>query len=1072
MKKTSNLKQSANLVVKFTLTTLLLLQSVFCSAKQITKEQSLNIAKQFYSEQRTSKVFKLRSATIPEFKLDYISTDKPQPLNGRALVPSVTDSLGYYYVYNIGDKQGFIIVSGDDRTKPILGYSDEGAFSTENIPEHVKAFMVNYKNQIKNVIQNNTTIELHKVMKAVIPNDSAVEPLIKTKWGQESPYNSKIPIKAYTGCGATALAQVMNYFKWPATGTSTKSYTYNSCVFSANFGTTEYKWTNMKDDYTINDDVTTIYSEAVATLMYHCGVALNMQFSSDGSNCVTTAIAPALINYFGYDKNVQLIYSSSFTSKQWKYKIKSEINAKRPVLVFGNDGSAVGHEYIADGYDKYNFIHINWGWDGDYNGYFETDPLDASIYFTPGSLIVGIQKPVSTTQISLIYQGFNFNANITLPKSLLINKTITISESKNRNFMGIIGLAFYRNENLYSIIDSSTSTITSSALFSKNYTFSIPDTLSTGTYRLVPVFKLISDTAWTEIKYKNMSSTTDTRVNENIEFVVSNSGFNIYQNSKTLNCRKGDFSKNFSFDDFNYIQRLNVSGQIDQFDLLYMASAKSITNINLENSNILTTKIDSTEIAYGNKPNSFKEFYENLYSIAKRLHDHFWHGDNYFEGSSLWDDFGNGIYYSNVKGLYYDKNKQIYFTIEKPMDTDPTKTQINVQIVGSQDEATGPGGEPYGVPIQKTKSSSVIGSIYIGGKGLMADVFSGSSIESITLPNNLKYVAPMAFTNCPNLKTISLPDSVCLIGDSLFYNCPKLTSIKFPKKIKSIYRQALSSLPNLTSVILPDSVTSLEIAQCVGTVKTITIPSTAIAIKNYAFSGCSSLTSIKIPESVTSIGVYAFSHCTGLTSIKIPESVSSIGDNTFEYCSGLTSVTIPNSVTSIGNCAFYYCNCLTSINVPSSVTAIGNYAFYHCSGLKSIYTNSIVPIDLSAKYYVFDAINKTTCTLYVPNGSKTLYQAASQWSDFTNIVELDALAVSNPKNTENKIYYNHATGSVQIDGLDKPVYVSIYDITGKLHYYGLVSGGKALQVGVLSKGIYFVKMIINNNTVSQKIMVY
>ena len=122
---------------RFLITLLLLLQAVFCMAKQVTKEESLNIAQQFYQEQRTSKVFKVKSGAMPEFKLDYISTDVPKTLNGRSLAPAASDTVAYYYVYNIVDNQGFIIVSGDDRTTPILGYSDEGKFTYNNIPEQI-----------------------------------------------------------------------------------------------------------------------------------------------------------------------------------------------------------------------------------------------------------------------------------------------------------------------------------------------------------------------------------------------------------------------------------------------------------------------------------------------------------------------------------------------------------------------------------------------------------------------------------------------------------------------------------------------------------------------------------------------------------------------------------------------------------------------------------------------------------------------------------------------------------------------------------------------------------------------
>ena len=160
---------------------------------------------------------------------------------------------------------------------------------------------------------------------------------------------------------------------------------------------------------------------------------------------------------------------------------------------------------------------------------------------------------------------------------------------------------------------------------------------------------------------------------------------------------------------------------------------------------------------------------------------------------------------------------------------------------------------------------------------------------------------------------------------------------------------------------------------------------------DYAFYGCSGLTSLTIPSSVTSIGSEAFSGCSGLTSLTIPSSVTSIGESAFWDCSGLTSLTIPSSVTSIGNYAFYDCSSLTSLTIPSSVTSIGNYAFEGCSGLTSIYVYLEKTPKLGTD--IFSGCDAKNCTVYVPKGTGNAYFRSAEFGYFYNIVEFDATGI-------------------------------------------------------------------------------
>ena len=293
------------------------------------------------------------------------------------------------------------------------------------------------------------------------------------------------------------------------------------------------------------------------------------------------------------------------------------------------------------------------------------------------------------------------------------------------------------------------------------------------------------------------------------------------------------------------------------------------------------------------------------------------------------------------------------------------------------------------------------------------------SLKSVVIPSSVTSIEHGAFSNCRGLTSITIPNSVTSIGDCAFMECSGLTSITIPNSVTSIGRYAFketnwynnqpdglvyaglvlykykgtmpantniivkdgtkevtdyafSGCSGLTSITIPNSVTSIgygAFKDCSG-LTSITIPNSVTSIDG-AFSGCSGLTSITIPNSVTSIDG-AFSACSGLTSITIPNSVTSIKGGAFADCSGLSSVTIPNSVTSIGNGAFYGCSGLTSITIPNSVTSIGDHAFYGCSGLTSItIPNSVTNIES----YAFDGCSGLT-SITIPNSVTSIGDGA------------------------------------------------------------------------------------------------
>ena len=310
----------------------------------------------------------------------------------------------YYYVFNNGSdgKGGFVIIGGDETARTILGYSDNGTFDYATAPENLKWWLSQYEQQISAAIKNGGTTAAAKGSMGLTAIAKAdIEPLVKTTWDQVAPYNTAIPwvfagtpdyttVNAIaTGCVATAAAQIMKYYKYPEQGTGSSACTtsVNGVTFSADFESTTYEWSKMADTYDYNtysgttSGTGTDAENAVATLMYHCGVAANMTYGTlgdKGSSAYNTNMGKGLVTYFGYDKSMTREAREDYTDDEWAQIIYDELNAGRPVLYGGQTSGGSGHAFVCSGYknDGGDLFHINWGWNGNHNGYF---PLQGTV---------------------------------------------------------------------------------------------------------------------------------------------------------------------------------------------------------------------------------------------------------------------------------------------------------------------------------------------------------------------------------------------------------------------------------------------------------------------------------------------------------------------------------------------------------------------------------------------------------------------------------------------------------------------------------------------------------------------
>ena len=222
---------------------------------------------------------------------------------------------------------------------------------------------------------------------------------------------------------------------------------------------------------------------------------------------------------------------------------------------------------------------------------------------------------------------------------------------------------------------------------------------------------------------------------------------------------------------------------------------------------------------------------------------------------------------------------------------------------------------------------------------VLDNAFDGcTALQSVSIPNSVKFIGKSAFAYCKNMSIITLPQNLTYIRENTFKGCSSLKSVDIPHNVTWIGGGAFADCNSLESIVIPDLVTKIDGGAFSGCteLRSAVLPSGLNLVQVNLFNNCSNLTSIIIPDGVTNIGTQSFYGCRNLTSIIIPDSVTSIEDSAFFGCINLTSITIPNGVTSIGDCVFKLCTGLTSITIPDSVTSIGDYAFIDCHSLTSI----------------------------------------------------------------------------------------------------------------------------------------
>lgn len=457
------------------------------------------------------------------------------------------------YVFNAVEGQGFVIVSGDDRTDAILGYTTEGTYDEDNLPENFREWLNQMTAEIEALQQlpdESRASEPSETEPQQVTIHGAIPPLIATTWNQGNSDNSENTDGVYnirlpkigsrypcTGCVAVCGAQIMYYHKWPQEATKVvPGYNSSLSATSNSLLAKEFEWGKMKTSYT-NADAYSDAAYAVADLMLYAGWAANMSYGIDGSSSSQVTLAGNMVEYFGYDPGWRSVNRSDYSVADWDELIYNELANRRPVIYDGAkaaNGSG-GHAFLCDGYDGEGLYHFNWGWGGGYNGYFKlsaTNPYQANSY--PGyvfgnSAIIGIQPDTGVTADDPnandewedpVIEGIVANAY----KCTLDGTTVaTYLQNPNDGTYGFgLGIAEVNDDATLNILDRSYENYKKSSLKSGSYwtnllTFDLSSyNLPEGKHRLVLVSLRNGEETWRQCQPADLWFEVDVDVNQNV----------------------------------------------------------------------------------------------------------------------------------------------------------------------------------------------------------------------------------------------------------------------------------------------------------------------------------------------------------------------------------------------------------------------------------------------------------------------------------------------------------------------------------------------------------------------------
>jgi len=470
------------------------------------------------------------------------------PITETAVKAKALNGNTAYYVFNNPEQPGWVIISGDDRTRTVLAYSDEDYFDSDQVPECVQDWLDTYAYQIANIKTTSESISTTTSVNA--SNKSRIAPMLMCNMAQGLPYNQQCPTVSATnsnhcvaGCVAIAMAQIMHYYKSSTKCLEIPAYTPTGMSELPALPATTFNYSIINDWYD-NAENTTAGAQEVAKLVRYCGQSVLMKYGEETSSA--TSQRNAFVYYFGFDKDAMQIKREDVTAAEWENLFYTELSNGRPVYISARKSSG-GHAFVCDGYNGDGLYHINWGWRGHKNGYFALNALTDDNAGGTGAasgdegytlnmqIMVGLQPSTGKTT--------NTDGNtVALYKDNMVNTTSYSRSGSNVNFTGIDPVAYYWNNSSQSytydlgwgLYDSSNNLISTHIVVSNKtlqptyYTYptasmSMGKGITSGVYYLKPICRISGTSKFNLCRGANVNYIKATITATNMVFESFNS---------------------------------------------------------------------------------------------------------------------------------------------------------------------------------------------------------------------------------------------------------------------------------------------------------------------------------------------------------------------------------------------------------------------------------------------------------------------------------------------------------------------------------------------------------------------
>lgn len=829
----------------------------------------------------TAMSFTLTAAPVGIGEAQTIATSLlKQRSQGRAVATGVTMNLAHaeasgsavgavdYYVFNASDRGSFAIIAGDDRSRAVLAYG-EGTLDMNNLPCGLQCMLEQYKEQLE-WLAAHPGAQVEITDEHLAPTDGSVMPLLTCSWSQSEPYYNLCPTDpagnhAVTGCIATAMAQVMYYWRYPSRLPAVEGYRYE--VFTLeDLPPCTLDWNNMLDQYL--GDYNETQATAIAVLMRYCGQGCHMMYGVDGSGSYMSSQRGALIN-FGYVNGIGSTNRDWYSASSWTSKMRDELNAGRPIL-YTAQANGGGHAFVIDGWHD-GLFHINWGWAGTGNGYFALDAFNVRGYRfnSDQAMLTGVRppsgsgaSPVEDYDLALngIYykldageamvvskdSGHNsYAGDVVIPDHITVDgKSLAVTAVGDGAFMNCTGLtsvtipstvktigrqAFRNCSGLSRVVIPDHVTVIGEQAFAHCVSLeqvTIPASLSAVDFDAfegcegMQAVDISDVAAWCAVNFSNSNS--------NPLFFARHLLLDGKEVTRLVIPSNAAAVGRAAFINCTSLRELVVEEGVQSLERMSFCYCDNLTSVTLPST--LTTLARSAFYECTSLPRV--ELPQGLQTIGS-------------------------VAFYNCAAL-------------QEVTIPASVTSIGAQAFEACDSLNA-------VHIADLTAWCRINFDDEKANPLMCAghlFLNGETFDRLVLPAGIDTIRSYAFAGDMDLKRVDFPSGVSIISDGAFMRCRNLETLKLNNELQHI--------------------------------------------GSNAFKGCSSLAAVTIPDKVETMGEGAFNNCSAMKYIAFGESIKDIGKNMCDGCKSLESLVIGSQVETIGIMAFYSCRNLTSVTCKAS----------------------------------------------------------------------------------------------------------------------------------------------------------